>query len=123
MWIQSLGWEDSLEEEMATHSSVLAWRIPMDIEARRVTIHRVAKIRTRLSNLACMCTRTLEGSLCWETHSGKAGYGLMVEGLRSPCKPQALCEKQWRATEVSGMQERPSVATEGICPRLQGLLG
>ena len=27
-WIQSLGWEDSLEEVMATHSSILAWRIP-----------------------------------------------------------------------------------------------
>jgi len=25
-WVQSLGWEDSLEEEMATHSSILAWR-------------------------------------------------------------------------------------------------
>ena len=28
MWIQSLGREDSLEEEMATHSSILAWEIP-----------------------------------------------------------------------------------------------
>ena len=27
-WVQSLGWEDSLEEGMATHSSILAWRIP-----------------------------------------------------------------------------------------------
>ena len=27
-WVQSLGWEDSLEEDMATHSSILAWRIP-----------------------------------------------------------------------------------------------
>ena len=27
-WVQSLGWEDALEEGMATHSSVLAWRIP-----------------------------------------------------------------------------------------------
>ena len=27
-WAQSLGWEDSLEKEMATHSSILAWRIP-----------------------------------------------------------------------------------------------
>ena len=27
-WVRSLGWEDSLEKEMATHSSVLAWRIP-----------------------------------------------------------------------------------------------
>ena len=32
-WVQSLGWEDSLEEDMATHFSVLAWRIPMDREA------------------------------------------------------------------------------------------
>ena len=27
-WVQSLGWQDSLEREMATHSSILAWRIP-----------------------------------------------------------------------------------------------
>ena len=29
-WVQSLGWEGPLEEGMATHSSILAWRIPMD---------------------------------------------------------------------------------------------
>ena len=33
-WVQSLGWEDPLEEGMANHSSILAWRIPMDREAR-----------------------------------------------------------------------------------------
>ena len=27
-WVQSLGWEDPLEKKMATHSSILAWRIP-----------------------------------------------------------------------------------------------
>ena len=27
-WVQSLGWEDSLEKDIATHSSILAWRIP-----------------------------------------------------------------------------------------------
>ena len=31
-WVQSLGREDPLEEGMATHSSILAWRIPMDPE-------------------------------------------------------------------------------------------
>ena len=29
-WARSLGWEDPLEEGMATHASILAWRIPMD---------------------------------------------------------------------------------------------
>ena len=32
MWVQSLGWEDPLEKEMATHSSILAWRIPWSEE-------------------------------------------------------------------------------------------
>ena len=31
-WVPSLGWEDPLEEGVATHSSILAWRIPMDRE-------------------------------------------------------------------------------------------
>ena len=28
MWVQSLGWEDPLEEGMATHTSIIAWKIP-----------------------------------------------------------------------------------------------
>ena len=35
-WVRSLGWEDPLEEGMATHPSILAWRIPMDRGAWRV---------------------------------------------------------------------------------------
>ena len=38
-WVQSLGWEDPLEEGMATHSSILAWRIPKDRGAWRATVH------------------------------------------------------------------------------------
>ena len=34
--VQSLGWEDPLEEEVATHSSILAWRIPQQEEPSRV---------------------------------------------------------------------------------------
>ena len=46
-WVQSLGREDPLEEGMATHSSILAWRIPMDREAWRATVHGVAKSLTQ----------------------------------------------------------------------------
>ena len=35
-WVQSLGWEDALEKEMATHSSVLAWKIPWTEEPGRL---------------------------------------------------------------------------------------
>ena len=45
-WIQSLGWEDSLEEGMATHSSILAWRIPLDSEVWLATVRGITKSRT-----------------------------------------------------------------------------
>ena len=35
-WVQSLGWEDLLEKEMATHSNILAWRIPGTEEPGRL---------------------------------------------------------------------------------------
>ena len=47
-WVQSLGWEDPLEEGMATHSSILAWRISMDRGAWQATVHEVTQNQTRL---------------------------------------------------------------------------
>ena len=44
--VRFLGWEDPLEEGMATHSSILAWRIPMDRGAWWATVHGVAKSGT-----------------------------------------------------------------------------
>ena len=46
--VQSLVWEDPLEEGMATYSSIFAWRIPMDSGAWWVTMHGVTKSWTRL---------------------------------------------------------------------------
>ena len=45
MDIQSLGWADPLEEEMATHSGILAWKIPWRA-AWQATVHGVAKSNT-----------------------------------------------------------------------------
>ena len=52
MWSWSLNREDLLEEGMATHSSTLVWRIPMDRWAWWATVHRVAKSWTRLKRLS-----------------------------------------------------------------------
>ena len=49
-WVQSLGWQDHLEEGKATHFSILTWRIPMDSGACRATVHGVTKNRTWLSD-------------------------------------------------------------------------
>ena len=45
-WVRSLGWEDPLEEGMGTHSSILAWRTPLDREAWQATVHGVAESDT-----------------------------------------------------------------------------
>ena len=52
MWIPSLGQEDPLEEGMATHSSIPAWKIPMDKGAWQPTVHGVTEsnMNERLSS-------------------------------------------------------------------------
>ena len=45
-WVQSLGREDLLEKEMATHSSILAWKIPWTEEPDLAIVHGVAKSQT-----------------------------------------------------------------------------
>ena len=49
-WVQSLGWEDPLEEGMATYSHPLAWRITIDRGTWRATVHGVAKSQTLQSS-------------------------------------------------------------------------
>jgi len=49
-WIGSLGWEDPLEKEMATHSNILAWRIPIDRGAWQTTVCGVTKTQTQLGD-------------------------------------------------------------------------
>ena len=49
-WVRSLTREDPLQEGMATHSSILARRIPIARGAWRATVHGVARSQARLSN-------------------------------------------------------------------------
>ena len=46
-WVQSLDWEDALEKGMATHSTILAWRIP-DRRDWQAIVYGVAKSQTQL---------------------------------------------------------------------------
>ena len=57
-WVQSLGQEDTLEKDMATHSSILAWRIPWTEEPGGATDHGVERIRQD-------CYQLLERSPCF----------------------------------------------------------
>ena len=65
--VRSLGQEDPLEKGMATHSSVLAWRIPQRGEPAGLTVHGITKNWTRLSD-----SRT-------HTHTHKKGPEVMYQ--------------------------------------------
>ena len=59
--VQSLGWEDPLEQGKATHSSILAWRIPWTEEPGRFTIQGIAKSWTQLSDNHVVCGGSING--------------------------------------------------------------
>ena len=63
-WVQALGWEDPLEEGMATHSSVLAWRISMDRGAWQARVHGVTKSQTQLKQFSMHTHFLIEMSDC-----------------------------------------------------------
>ena len=53
-WVRSLGWEDPLEEGMATHFSILARRIPMDRGGWQTIVHGVAKVSDMTERLSTL---------------------------------------------------------------------
>ena len=83
-WVQFLGWKDPLEEGMATPSSILAWRIPMDRGAWRATI---TKSRTELRQLG--------------THTGNISKDIKVRKFSSM--------GTWRSSQ---MLESPRTTTK-----------
>ena len=84
-WVQSLGWEDPLEEGMATHSSILAWRIPMDRGAWLAAVHGVAKRRIRLSDFTLTFHfPALEKEMA--THSSVLAWRIQGHGSLVGCR-------------------------------------
>jgi len=65
MQVRFLGWEDPLEEEMATHSSILAWRIPRTEEPGKLQSCRVSKSQTRLKRLNMQGGRAVTDGFIW----------------------------------------------------------
>ena len=54
MWVRSRGWEDPLGEEMATHSSILAWKIPRTEEVGGLQFMGLKRVRHDLATKAAV---------------------------------------------------------------------
>ena len=78
-WVQFLGLEDPLEEDMATHSSILAWRILWTEEpggGGGATVPRVAKIWIRGKQLSMHAHTTIGRESCWKGVEIKSSFNL-----------------------------------------------
>ena len=73
-WVRSLGWEDPLEEGMATHSSILAWSLPRNTGVWRASVHAVTKGRTRLRGRAQHSTCTIHFYYIMVNHLRRAPH-------------------------------------------------
>ena len=103
-WVRSPDWEDPPEQDMATPSSILAWRIPMDRGACWATVHGVAKSPTRLSDWACAHAR-LRVSVPWIWRWHRPVTGSLQ-----------ICLEGW----VSGIQIREPVLSISLHSALAG---
>ena len=104
-WVRSLGWADLLEKKMATHSSMLAWKIPW-MEA---AVHGVAKSWTQLSNFT---SRAKNVCVLKNGHQIK-GHGIwfMLTIMERNFKEDGK-ESRWPRKEIS---DSPYVSDANSC--------
>ena len=86
MWethVQSLGWEDTLEESLATHSSIFAWRIPWTEEPGKLQSMGWQKVgHDWASNIFTFSTQQRAGKhLCYYSHTQQGHTCVIISGL------------------------------------------
>ena len=98
MRVRSLGWDDPLEEEMATHSSILAWRIPWTEEPGRLQSMGSQRVKMWLSNWAHMSMVNITEQGIWEVNSAptpKADLGLQDREYWQKYESGIVCHFKW----------------------------
>ena len=103
-WVRSLGQEDPLEEEMATHSGILAWRMPWTEEPARLQSRDCKELDTMTKP-----SSTLQEGFClkfkillWLEHCKWPTNGL--HGLKAECRKQALLKSHRADCFYSNLQ-------------------
>ena len=100
-WVRPPGWENPLKEGMATHSGILAWRIPMDSGAWWVTVHGVSKSRIRLTKHSVSLLNLLESTeKAMATHPSTLAWE--ISWTEEPGRLQSMgCKESESRTRLS----------------------
>ena len=88
--VRSLGWEDPLEKEMATHSSILAWKIPWTEERGRLQFMKLQRVG---HGVTTSLTHSLTILLCLSSQS-QAPREILTWAIHGPVSRSWLCAKQ-----------------------------
>ena len=105
--VWSLGWEDPLEEEMATHSSILAWEIPWTEEPDRLQSTGSQKSQTRLRDSTT--TKGIKWGMAPSRTDSRLAYFLLQRGgsprlVNQPGHPSPRCrDSHWDAHVIPVM--------------------
>ena len=105
-WFPYLGWEDSLEEGKATHSSILAWRIPKDRADWQATVHGVAKCRTRQELWLCGCRRAERSYSTFKVRRGGREEIPLIQGKEQRLRFVGAAMKRYPTSKVRETQVR-----------------
>ena len=84
MWVRSLGWEDPLEKEMSTHSSILAWEITWTEEPGRLQCAGSQRVRRDLATKQQQNSYGLPGKMLFTQSLIEFSRGPQVLGTLSP---------------------------------------
>ena len=98
-WVRSLGWEDPLEKGMATHSSILAWRIPSTEERGGLQMGS-RRVRHNWATDTFTCRRFMRGHswnlhLCKGKEAGLGRGGRGAAAVPSQWSPRPILQKFW----------------------------
>ena len=110
IWLWSLGWEDPLEEGMATHSSILTWRIPMDRGSWWAIVPSVANSQTWLRDSAHIAYILHLQNVIHQLHLSKTGgkksskfvWKIEINGFWDVCRysVEMIADIQWVVMKV-----------------------
>ena len=113
-WVPSLGWEDPLEKEMATHSSILAWRIPWTEEPGRLQSMGLQRVRHDWTTFTSFQKFMLDFQRWWRNRTGRplSPSQIPQKNISTPSKLHKTTSVGWQRT--SGNQKcRPLSSKTG----------
>ena len=132
-WVRSLGQEDPLENEMATHSDILAWKSPMDRGAWQATVHGVTRVGLDLATelppppvisrfqshpFVLQMSKPRRPARRRDTPGGGVDPGLELSYLPSTCcqMPPNVCTFAWTEVGESVAYAPHRSSTGKACP-------